>query len=98
MRGFSLKTENGRAEPLLIRHKSLSLASGQNPLVRPPIAPRRYGARADRTWRRETRLAGPRGDGSGVHQLSRGRSDRLRRVTTASQERFSSCGYFRSKQ
>jgi hypothetical protein len=31
-------------------------------------------------------------------QLSRGRSDRLMRVTTASQERFSSRGYLRSKQ
>ena len=33
-----------------------------------------------------------------VGQLSRGRSDRLMRVTSASQERFSSCGYFMSKQ
>jgi hypothetical protein len=31
-------------------------------------------------------------------QLSSGRSDRLMRVTTASQERFSCCGYLRSKQ
>jgi hypothetical protein len=31
-------------------------------------------------------------------QLSRGRRDRLMRVTIASQERFSSCGYFKSKQ
>jgi hypothetical protein len=31
-------------------------------------------------------------------QLSSGRRDRLIRVTMASQERFSCCGYFRSKQ